>query len=257
MPGSLITAWHGKIELMDKEIFSGTVFTAPYERRGRFTSAILRRIGAESSVRILDIGCGTGNQLLDLAAAFPFSSLTGIDISTDNIALAEKNRRESSFADRLEFVAADYMKYNAGSFDIIISDSTLQNIDAPTAVLFSKISGNLNTGGVLLATMPYDCLFNKSLWAARRIFRALRSSMLDSVIFRAGKLLHRGAVSEDLIRERIHYMYLLPHCVLSSSFYEQVKECCGLQLLEESPVPHVSIAQPRHMMATFGRQEKV
>src|SRR5690606_5338175 len=44
----------------------------------------------EEGARVLDVGCGSGAAMLELAAAFPQSSFTGLDISPDVIAQARR-----------------------------------------------------------------------------------------------------------------------------------------------------------------------
>ena len=43
---------------------------------------------------ILEVGCGTGKNIVSLTKAFPKASLTGIDLSTDMLAVAEKKLRD-------------------------------------------------------------------------------------------------------------------------------------------------------------------
>ena len=55
---------------------------------------------------ILEVGCGTGYNLRNLAARFPNAQLTGLDVSTDMVDLSIKNTR--TFGDRVKVLAQPY-----------------------------------------------------------------------------------------------------------------------------------------------------
>ena len=74
------------------------------------------------SVRILDIGTGTGLIALMLAQRVPKAMITGIDIDTDAVCQAVENVEASPFADRIQIVQADVSDFKAESFDIIVSN---------------------------------------------------------------------------------------------------------------------------------------
>jgi len=59
--------------------------------RRRLIASSLGIAGEGRGARILDIGCGTGDQLRDLAARFPRASLVGVDVS--NRALEVSHRK--------------------------------------------------------------------------------------------------------------------------------------------------------------------
>ena len=58
--------------------------------RGR--EALIKQVAASLTPnRILEVGCGTGTNLLNLGKAFPQAHLWGLDLSTDMLAVAGKN----------------------------------------------------------------------------------------------------------------------------------------------------------------------
>jgi len=228
--------------------FTGKTFTVPGKRRHRFTEIVPRYVDNESSLRVLDIGCGTGEQLIDLAESLPKASLNGVDISEPNIESAQQNSKRSPACGQLNFVCEDYMEFREGSFDVIMADSTLHLITVSTDLLFAKIAGDLRSDGILVFTMPYVCAYNSALIAVRRFFRLLRSSFTDKFILSMGKLLHRGRVSEETLRERVNYMYLLPQRYLSDALIGQLENSFGLDQVRQYPVAHDSPAQPKHRL---------
>jgi SAM-dependent methyltransferase len=237
--------------------FAGRVFTAPPEIVARLTEAVTRWVEPHTPLAVLEIGCGTGEQLFSLAAAWPRARLTGIDISAPNIDRAWRAWRERGSCERLGFVAGDYVEQELGRFDLIISVSTLHLIDCPTARLFAKVARELKPNGLLIFTIPYGCFFNYALWSVRRLFRLLRSPATDRLILAVGKKLHQSGVSEELLRERVGYMYSLPHCYLGPSLKHLLSAQFGLELVGDWPLPHASLAQPKHRFCVYRKGDNV
>jgi SAM-dependent methyltransferase len=233
--------------------YTNRTFTAPPARVGRLTEAAGRWLSADGPARVLDVGCGTGEQLLSLARAFPRALLTGIDVSAPSILLADEARRQSQDGDRVQFIAGDYLEEELGQFDLIVSDSTLQFIDSPDERLLGKLARELKPGGRLVFTIPYACVHNVLLDAVRGCFRALRSRATDRLILAAGRWLHRGDVADDLLRERVVYMYLPHYRRLNAGLRDLLTSRCGLAAEAEEAHPHASLAQMKHRLCVYSR----
>lgn len=100
--------------------------------------------------RVLELGCGTGNLSLRLAAAFPHASLTFVDASSEMIALTssrlEQTRRSGVARD--EFITARFEDLNlpAGSFDLVVSSISLHHVE-DKGRLYERVHDLLRTGG--------------------------------------------------------------------------------------------------------------
>ncbi|HET9135762.1 MAG TPA: peptide chain release factor N(5)-glutamine methyltransferase [Candidatus Kapabacteria bacterium] len=78
----------------------------------------------KKQIRILDIGTGSGAIILAMASKLPGAECIGIDISTDALQLAEKNKQRLNCSN-VQFHCADFMKTEFDrwdAFDIIISN---------------------------------------------------------------------------------------------------------------------------------------
>jgi ubiquinone/menaquinone biosynthesis C-methylase UbiE len=96
--------------------------------------------------KVLQYGCGPGlgvETLLRRGA----THLTGIDISEEEIAQAQRAAREGGYEQRVDFHARDahHTGFEDGSFDLIVGHSILHHLDLPVAL--AELRRLLRTGG--------------------------------------------------------------------------------------------------------------
>jgi SAM-dependent methyltransferase len=227
--------------------FEGITCSAPEARAARMAAMVLEQVPDRAApMRVLDLGCGTGALLFRLAAALPDATCVGIDISPANIAVAEAARRQQPQSDRLSFQAADYLGWQAEPFDLIAIDGVLHLIPCDTDALVAKLARDVKPGGTIVNVMPHTCAYNEAFAIVRKILRATRTPLTDAAILRVGRLLH-GEMSDDLLRERIHYMYLPPQRLMSRSLTARM-ETRGLRLVDRRPLRSSSLAQLKHQL---------
>jgi SAM-dependent methyltransferase len=118
----------------------------PSPERMRYLSRLMDRlpIGAE----VLELGCGAGVPVTQALAER--GHVTGVDISTEQIALAEQHVPDATF------ICADLtaLDFAPGSFDAVVAFYALTHIPrAEHAALLTRICGWLRPGGLLFATM--------------------------------------------------------------------------------------------------------
>ncbi len=122
---------------------------APSEALRRLHSAIPdleARIGGR---RVLDFGCGRGFQAVALATAGA-GAVVGLDTNERLLATGREWAVTQRVEDRVRFTAA-LGSADEGSFDVVISQNSMEHFPDPGAVL-QAIRRALRPGGVLLMT---------------------------------------------------------------------------------------------------------
>lgn len=117
---------------------------------------IKRYLSADS--RVLDIGCATGTQCLDLAKHA--RQLTGIDISSKLLAIAEQ-RKAARAVNNVNFILTeiDAEALHEQEFDLIMCFYVLHFVEDIDA-MFSRIHSLLKPGGIFVFQAP--CMGEKS-----------------------------------------------------------------------------------------------
>jgi tRNA (cmo5U34)-methyltransferase len=106
-------------------------------------------LAPEKPLRILELGCGTGNLSILLQALFPSAHLTLVDLSSDMLKLAAP--KLGGETERLQLLQAGFMDVNFGdeAFDLVISSMALHHLkDNEKPVLYHRIFQWLQPGGL-------------------------------------------------------------------------------------------------------------
>ena len=109
------------------------------------------RPGPHRSLRVADIGTGSGAILLALLSELPEAHGIGTDVSVAALATASDNAARLGFGDRAAFVACDYAAALSGRFDLIVSNPpyvrSAEIMDLATEVRDHDPLGALDGGG--------------------------------------------------------------------------------------------------------------
>jgi SAM-dependent methyltransferase len=219
-----------------------------------FGERIVGALRGASPRRVLDIGCGDGSLVLHLADAMPQASFVGVDLLEGNIAAASAAVSRSPNRGRIALAHDDYLRLDAGAFDLVVASSSLQGIDAASNQLAAKIVRDVAAGGRLIHVTPYRCFYNTALNAVRIGLRHVRGPATDRMILAVARLLHPGQ-PHQMLHERVDYMYLvLRH-------YEDDLRAAfrihGFQLVSIERAPHTSLGQPKHRLAVMSAPSRV
>ncbi len=116
---------------------------------------ILNRVFPEfssivSRKRVVDFGCGVGDQGLALVEEFDCFVL-GIDTNTKTLGRAVENAKQRSISqEKVEFVERAEDKHR-GAFDVVISQNSFEHFPDPGFIL-DEMKSLLNENGVILLT---------------------------------------------------------------------------------------------------------
>jgi ubiquinone/menaquinone biosynthesis C-methylase UbiE len=158
---------------------------------------IFRAHALPANARILDVGCGTGEIALRLAALYPDATIVGVDIIEAHLDLA---RARSTFGDRVQFQVADAFElpFDAKSFDLVVCRHVLQAIPTPERVMAElvRVSRNL----IHLIVEDYDMI------------HAAPTRVDVSWFWHAGPRAAKAAAGTDLHigRNAFHHLRALP-----------------------------------------------
>lgn len=119
---------------------------------------------AEVTVRLADIGTGSGNIAVSVAHDAPGVHVVATDVSSEALAVARRNAERHGVADRVKFVATSYLGGIEGDFDIIATNPPyVRELDRPgiglsvrhepEVALFGGRDGLLHLEGVLDTAM--------------------------------------------------------------------------------------------------------
>ena len=128
------------------------------------------RVFRDRSIRIVDLGSGTGSLLLNLAR-FGYGYLVGIDISRTMCRIARLNALLERLYSHVDFIVGDVhnLPFRSRSINCILSTGTLHHIRRPH-VLFSEVLRVLCRGGLaLIYEFSYDVSFSEALASARKL----------------------------------------------------------------------------------------
>jgi SAM-dependent methyltransferase len=124
-----------------------------YRGRRRVIAEALRRLELPADVRILDAGCGSGRNMVDLAG---FGTVTGLELADASVAKA----RDRAVGNVVQGTL-DAMPFEAASFDLAVSFDVIEHLEDDHLAL-SELRRVVAPGGRLLVTVPaYPVLWSQ------------------------------------------------------------------------------------------------
>ena len=235
------------------DVFASATCTAPAERAARMRDIVLEHVRADRAVDVLDVGCGAGSLVFQLADALPGASLVGVDISPANITAAEAARAGHPAAARIRFEQADYLERPHRPVDVIVTDTALHFFRGSAERLWRKLSADLRPSGILVCCMAYDDAYNRTLRAGRRVLRAMRSAPVEAFVNGLARLAYGRALDASRLRERTEYMYIPPEQLMTADTRNRLAPSLGLAPGADREVPNTSATQLRQRITVFTR----
>ncbi|MDO8748045.1 MAG: methyltransferase domain-containing protein [Candidatus Omnitrophota bacterium] len=173
-----------------------TFRNAILEKRRKLTIDLCGNVEGKN---ILDIGCGPGRYVVDLAQKKP-ESVLGVDMSASMIEIAQRKADALGLSKLCEFEMADFMKKNFEKrFDIVIACGIFDYIYEPKAFL-SKIRNVLNGRAIISFPVKWTLMTPlRMIWLAKRkcpnfyYTRSMINKLLYSCGFRIEKVYKMGS----------------------------------------------------------------
>ncbi len=115
----------GSVEFYGVQLKVNTSVLIPRPETEILVEKILENINKDDSIKILDIGTGSGNIAISLAKNLPNVSITAIDISEDALKVAKENSELNNMNGKVIFKRMDFINetdLTQNNFDLIVSN---------------------------------------------------------------------------------------------------------------------------------------
>jgi len=180
-----------------------------------------------SSVRLLVIGCGTGQQPLEIATLYDDCEVVAIDLSLSSLAYAKRKARENAI-DNITFLQGDIMNLGLSGekFDVIFCSGVLHHTDNP-----------FKSWEMVLPFLHPDGFMSIGLYSflARRKISKLRDSLSQSEFSASSLQTFREVVKGNVCTEEFNWL-------LSSSDFFSASNLRDLVFhVKENPVTLLEI----------------
>ncbi len=157
----------GQVEFRTLTLKSDARALVPRPETEELVDLALALFSAESAVRVLDLGTGSGALALSLAAERPQWQVTAVDVSSAALALARENAQACGLTERVQFLESNWFSQVSGTFDLIVAnppylteaevasaEPEVQQFD-PRNALVSAEDGVADLRKILTATPAY------------------------------------------------------------------------------------------------------
>jgi len=134
-----------KLDIRRRYDSTADIYDERYAGIQREKYEVVKKYLPKRAARILDVGCGTGMFLGELAKRGKV--VVGIDSSARILGIARKRAGWAS----LVCADADHLPFEDRSFDVVVSVTLLQNVPEPVATM-KEIARVLKSGGTAIVT---------------------------------------------------------------------------------------------------------
>lgn len=175
------------------------------ERKQPFLD-LMALVERRDAMRVVDLGCGTGEWTRELHDHLGANETLGVDSSAAMLAKAQAYASE-----RVRFERAEVESFAPGrTFDLVFSNAALHWVEDHEG-LFPRLAELVAEGGQLAVQMPAN-EEHASHVVAGEVAREFGGSMRDSEVLppeRYAEILHRAGFARQHVRVQI-YGHLLP-----------------------------------------------
>ncbi len=139
----------------------GTLTEKEYQRMGKAHAKLsewgLAHLKLFSPLSIVELGCGDGRNVAELLRMFPQAHLTGVDLSSVAVALAEKRNHGDIVTKRCAIVQGDVgaLPFADGAYDMATAFETIYFWPGPLES-FREVYRVLKSGGLFVIVNKID-----------------------------------------------------------------------------------------------------
>lgn len=173
---------------------------------------VLDAMAVESGERVLELGCGTGRLICEMAKSIDRGYIEGVDFSDAMVAIAEKRNRRSIASGQVKITRGDFdeLEYERGCFNKVCSVNTVYFWPRPESTA-RKIASVLAPGGAVALAFE-DIVHLQKRRLSAEIFRLYAVEEVRELLSNAGFMSDIGVMT----RKRGKLLY---HCVVARTPY--------------------------------------
>lgn len=126
--------------------------------RTRLIRTLASKLNGKSPATILEVGCGTGKNIIALARAFPDAKIIGCDLSKDMLTHASSSLAgalSKSQMAKVELINTSILTFNERQFDLIVCSYMLSMTGNSLEPILHSIRRRLSPNGAL-AIVDFD-----------------------------------------------------------------------------------------------------
>ena len=113
----------GTVEFYGLPLLVNASVLIPRPETEHLVEAVLEKTAADTQIRIVDVGTGSGAIAIALAVHRPLASVTALDISPAALELATRNAAQHELSDRIRFLTSDLLsEVSTDRFDVVVSN---------------------------------------------------------------------------------------------------------------------------------------
>ena len=192
-------------------LFGRFVMSVVFDRGNAFLNGfVLDAMAVQEDDRVLEIGCGTGRLIGEMAKSIDRGYIEGVDFSDAMVAIARRRNRDSIASGQVKITKGDFdeLEYGCDRFDRVCSVNTVYFWPRPESTA-TRIADVLVPGGTIaLAFEDIKQLRNRNLSA--EVFRLYAVEEIRELLANAGF----SSDIDVLTREKGKLLY---HCVVAKT----------------------------------------